>query len=79
VPSIRTTAAEIGRQAKQNSFELTDIAGTPTAGLLKDVAVLGGNQTMDTDFVADQPALALPHCHSQLHKDFGFMALFHCA
>jgi hypothetical protein len=77
VSSIRTTAAEIGRQARQNSFELTDIAGTPTAGLLEDVALLGGYQTMDIDFVADQPALSLPHGHSQLHKDFGFITLFH--
>ena len=56
-------------------FELTHIAGSPTAGLVKDVAMLGGYQSMDLDFTADQPGLVLLHCHSQLHMDYGFMAL----
>jgi FtsP/CotA-like multicopper oxidase with cupredoxin domain len=57
-------------------FELARIAGSPTAGLLKDVVMLGGYQAMDLDFTADEPGLVLFHCHSQLHMDFGFMALF---
>jgi FtsP/CotA-like multicopper oxidase with cupredoxin domain len=57
-------------------FELASIAGSPTAGLLKDVVLLGGYQTMELDFTADQPGLVLFHCHSQLHMDYGFMALF---
>ena len=40
--------------------------------------MLGGFQEMEIDFLADQPGLSLFHCHSQLHMDFGFMALFHC-
>ena len=60
----------------RHSFELTSIAGRPTAGLLKDVAMLGGYQTMEVDFTADQPGLTLFHCHMQLHMDFGFMGLF---
>jgi FtsP/CotA-like multicopper oxidase with cupredoxin domain len=44
-----------------------------------DVAMLGGYQSIDVDFVADQPGLSLFHCHQQLHMDFGFMALFHCS
>lgn len=63
----------------RHRFEITSIAGKPTAGLLKDVAMLGGYQTMDVDFIADQPGLSLFHCHMQLHMDFGFMALFDCA
>ncbi|WP_062981831.1 multicopper oxidase family protein [Nocardia anaemiae] len=59
----------------RHSFEITHIAGTPTAGLHKDVAMLGGYQRMDVDFRADQPGLALLHCHAQLHMDFGFMTL----
>jgi FtsP/CotA-like multicopper oxidase with cupredoxin domain len=59
----------------RNTFEITHVAGTPTAGLRKDVAMLGGYQTMDVDFVADQPGLSLFHCHQQLHMDYGFMAL----
>jgi FtsP/CotA-like multicopper oxidase with cupredoxin domain len=60
----------------RNRFELTRIAGAPTAGVLKDVAMLGGYQTMEVDFTADQPGLTLFHCHMQLHMDYGFMGLF---
>lgn len=63
----------------RHTFEITHIAGTPTAGIHKDVAVLGGYQTMDVDFVADQPGLSLLHCHQQLHMDFGFMTLLRCS
>jgi FtsP/CotA-like multicopper oxidase with cupredoxin domain len=60
----------------RHTFELTRIDGAPTAGVHKDVAMLGGYQTMDVDFTADQPGLTLFHCHMQLHMDFGFMGLF---
>lgn len=56
-------------------FEITHIAGTPTTGIRKDVAMLGGYQTMDINFLADRPGLSLLHCHAQLHMDFGFMTL----
>jgi FtsP/CotA-like multicopper oxidase with cupredoxin domain len=60
----------------RHSFELTRIAGQPTAGVIKDVVMLGGFQELEFDFVADNPGLTLFHCHQQLHMDFGFMALF---
>ncbi|MHB8533901.1 MAG: multicopper oxidase family protein [Sulfuricaulis sp.] len=60
----------------RHSFELTKIAGQPTAGVIKDVAMLGGYQEMEVDFTADNPGLTLFHCHMQLHMDYGFMALF---
>lgn len=60
----------------RHSFELTKIAGRATAGILKDVVMLGGYQQMEVDFLADNPGLTLFHCHQQLHMDFGFMALF---
>jgi FtsP/CotA-like multicopper oxidase with cupredoxin domain len=60
----------------RHSFELTRIAGRPTAGVIKDVVMLGGFQELSVDFVADNPGLTLFHCHQQLHMDFGFMALF---
>ena len=60
----------------RHSFELTRIAGRPTAGVLKDVVMLGGYQQMEVDFVADNPGRTLFHCHQQLHMDFGFMCLF---
>ena len=60
----------------RHSFELTKVAGKNTAGVMKDVAMLGGYQEMEIDFVADNPGRTLFHCHQQLHMDFGFMALF---
>ncbi|HEY1482440.1 MAG TPA: multicopper oxidase domain-containing protein [Candidatus Acidoferrum sp.] len=59
----------------RHSFELTKIAGKATAGILKDVVMLGGYQEAEVDFVADNPGLTLFHCHQQLHMDFGFMTL----
>lgn len=60
----------------RHSFELTQIGGKVTAGILKDVVMLGGYQETEIDFVADNPGLTLFHCHQQLHMDFGFMTLF---
>jgi len=62
----------------RHSFEITSIVGMPTAGVIKDVAMLGGSQEMTLDFTADQPGLSLFHCHMQAHMDAGFMALFDC-
>ena len=60
----------------RHSFELISVAGKSTAGVLKDVMMLGGYQEAEVDFVADNPGLTLFHCHQQLHMDFGFMTLF---
>ena len=60
----------------RHSFELTRVAGKPTAGVIKDVVMLGGYQELELDFVADNPGRTLFHCHQQLHMDFGLMALF---
>jgi FtsP/CotA-like multicopper oxidase with cupredoxin domain len=60
----------------RHSFELTRVGGKPTAGVMKDVVMLGGFQEVEIDFVADNPGDTLFHCHQQLHMDFGFMALF---
>jgi FtsP/CotA-like multicopper oxidase with cupredoxin domain len=60
----------------RHSFQLTRIAGVATAGVMKDVVMLGGYQEMELDFTADNPGLTLFHCHQQLHMDFGFMTLF---
>ena len=59
----------------RHTFELTNVAGMPTAGVMKDVVMLGGYQRYDIDFVADNPGLTLFHCHQQLHMDYGFMSL----
>jgi FtsP/CotA-like multicopper oxidase with cupredoxin domain len=60
----------------RHSFELVQVGGKPTAGVLKDVVMLGGYQEVAFDFVADNPGRTLFHCHQQLHMDFGLMALF---
>jgi FtsP/CotA-like multicopper oxidase with cupredoxin domain len=60
----------------RHSFELTKLAGQSTAGVMKDVVMVGGYQEVEVDFTADNPGLTLFHCHQQLHMDFGFMALF---
>jgi len=62
----------------RHSFEIIRLAGNPTAGVLKDVVMLGSYQEMEIDFTADQLGLSLFHCHMQLHMDFGLMALFDC-
>ncbi|OBJ00609.1 copper oxidase [Mycobacterium sp. 1165196.3] len=62
----------------RHTFEITRFAGTATAGVRKDVAMLGGYQSMEIDFVADQPGLSLLHCHQQIHMDYGLMLLFNC-
>ena len=62
--------------SRRHSFELTRLAGMATAGVMKDVVMLGGYQEIEFDFVADDPGLTLFHCHQQLHIDFGFMTLF---
>jgi FtsP/CotA-like multicopper oxidase with cupredoxin domain len=59
----------------RHSFELTRIAGNATAGVMKDVVMVGGYQQIQVDFVADSPGATLFHCHQQLHMDFGFMTL----
>ncbi len=63
----------------RHTFEITRLAGTPTAGVRKDVAILGGYQSMEIDFVADQPGLSLLHCHQQIHMDYGLMLLLNSA
>ena len=60
----------------RHSFELIRVGGKATAGVMKDVVMLGGFQELELDFVADNPGLTLFHCHQQVHMDFGFMALF---
>ena len=63
----------------RHSLELVRVGGKPTAGVIKDVVMLGGFQELEFDFVADNPGPSLFRCHQQLHMDFGFMALFNYA
>jgi FtsP/CotA-like multicopper oxidase with cupredoxin domain len=63
----------------RHSFELVRVGGKPTAGVIKDVVMLGGFQEVEFDFVANNPGPTLFHCHQQLHMDFGFMAMVNYA
>jgi FtsP/CotA-like multicopper oxidase with cupredoxin domain len=60
-------------------FELVEIYGKRTAGILKDTVVAPYYGRAVVDFLADQPGLTLFHCHIQQHMDFGFKALFRYA
>jgi len=60
-------------------FELVELNGKPTAGILKDTVIVPAFGRATVDLVADQPGLALFHCHIQQHMDFGFKALFRYA
>lgn len=59
----------------RHTFELVHFAGKPTSGIRKDLVNVPRRQTVEVDFVADDPGLSLFHCHMQEHQDFGFMAL----
>jgi FtsP/CotA-like multicopper oxidase with cupredoxin domain len=60
----------------RHTFELVNLHGQPTAGVMKDVVLVPPFQTAEVDFTADMPGLTLFHCHMQQHMDYGFMALF---
>jgi FtsP/CotA-like multicopper oxidase with cupredoxin domain len=59
----------------RHTFEITRIGGKATSGINKDTVNVPRRQSVEIDFVADDPGLTLYHCHMQLHMDFGFMAL----
>lgn len=57
-------------------FEVVEINGKPTGGIMKDTVVVPQFGRVAVDLLADQPGLTLFHCHNQMHMDFGFKALF---
>lgn len=59
----------------RHTFEVTRIGGKTASGIRKDTVNVPRRQSVEIDFVADDPGLTLYHCHMQLHMDFGFMAL----
>ena len=60
-------------------WEVVEVNGKTTAGLMKDTVVVPYFGRAVVDFTADQPGLALFHCHIQQHMDYGFKALFRYA
>ncbi len=63
----------------RHMFELVDVNGKPTSGIMKDTVVVPTYGRVTVDLTADQPGLSLFHCHIQSHMDFGFKALFRYA
>lgn len=59
----------------RHTFEVTKIGNKPIRGLMKDVINVMPLDTVEVDFIADNPGDTLMHCHQQLHMDYGFMAL----
>lgn len=59
----------------RHSFEVTRIGNKRLSGLKKDVINVMPLDTVEVDFVADNPGDTLWHCHQQLHMDYGFMQL----
>ncbi|HEY7289521.1 MAG TPA: multicopper oxidase domain-containing protein [Vicinamibacterales bacterium] len=60
-------------------FELVEIYGKRTRGIIKDTVVVPRWGRAVVEFTADQPGLTLFHCHIQQHMDYGFKALFRYA
>jgi len=60
-------------------FELVDVNGKSTSGIMKDTVVVPLYGRVAVDLVANQPGLTLFHCHIQQHMDYGFKALFRYA
>lgn len=58
------------RHLHRHSFELAWVSGRLTAGVIKDVVMLGGFQENEFDFIADNPGMTPFHCHPQPHMDF---------
>lgn len=59
----------------RHTFEVTSIGKKPISGLMKDVINVMPLDTVEVDFVANNPGDTLMHCHQQLHMDYGFMQL----
>jgi FtsP/CotA-like multicopper oxidase with cupredoxin domain len=60
----------------RNSFELTNVHGKATAGVLKDVVLVKGFRKIGVDVTPALDGLTLFHCHQQIHMDYGFKMLF---
>ncbi len=57
-------------------WELKDMNGKPTSGVIKDTVIVPYYGRVAVEFTANQPGVSLFHCHIQQHMDYGFKALF---
>jgi FtsP/CotA-like multicopper oxidase with cupredoxin domain len=60
----------------RHTFEVVKIGDKKLSGLKKDTVLIMPLDTVEVEFVADNPGDTLMHCHQQLHMDYGFMTLF---
>ena len=60
----------------RNTFELTNVYGKPTSGVMKDVVLVKGFRKIAVDFTPEMEGLTLCHCHQQFHMDYGLKTLF---
>lgn len=56
-------------------FEVVRIGDKPVSGMLKDTVNVPRDQTVEVEFVADNPGASLLHCHMQQHMDYGLKTL----
>jgi FtsP/CotA-like multicopper oxidase with cupredoxin domain len=91
-PNTETVALEQGRRYRlqfindstdhhpvhlhRHIFELRQLSGRPTRGIMKDTVLVKSNSRTDVEFTANDPGSTLFHCHQQDHMDMGFMMLF---
>ena len=73
------TDVTVALAVHRHLFEIKEIYGKRTAGIIKDTVVVPLYGRAVVDFVANQPGLTLFHCHIQHHMDFGFKALLRYA
>ena len=78
--ALRSLEAEPGSVSEvvcrlAHQFEIAEIYGRATAGIIKDTVVAPSYGRVSVDFTADQPGPTLFHCHIQHHMDYGFKAL----
>jgi len=59
----------------RHTFEVTRIGDKHMTGLMKDTINVMPLDTVEVDFIANNPGDTLMHCHQQLHMDYGFMQL----
>jgi FtsP/CotA-like multicopper oxidase with cupredoxin domain len=59
----------------RHSFEVVKIGDKPVSGLIKDTINVPRDQTVEVEFVADNPGPSLLHCHMQQHMDYGLKTL----
>jgi FtsP/CotA-like multicopper oxidase with cupredoxin domain len=56
-------------------FEVVKNGDKPVSGLIKDTVNVARDQSVEVEFVADNPGASLLHCHMQHHMDYGFKTL----